>query len=84
MHVDTEIPLRHTVKRKVAPHSALCLTESSLQVADFLVVALLTALLGLLKLFLMSQVLLEGFFGLLELPLELLNLALPGLSLRLN
>lgn len=68
----------------MAPHLALCLAENSLQVADFLVVALLTALLGLLKLFLMSEVLLEGFFSLLEFPLELLNLVLPGLSLRLD
>lgn len=66
--------------KKTAPHLALCLAESSLEAADFLVVALL----GLLELFLISEVLLEGVFSLLELPLELLNLVLTGLSLRLD
>lgn len=70
--------------KTTAPHLALCLAESSLEAADFLVVVLLTALLGLLELFLISEVLLEGFFSLLEFPLELLNLVLTGLSLRLN
>lgn len=69
-------------KEKGSPrrHLAFRLAESSLEVADFLVVALLTALLGLLELFLISEVLLKGLFSLLELPLDLLHLVLTGLS----
>lgn len=70
----------HIYYKKAAPHLALCLGESSLEAADFLVLALL----GLLKLFLTCQVLLKGVFSLLELPLKLLNLVLTGLSLRLD
>lgn len=56
---------------------ALCLAQSSLQIADFLVVVLL-------KLLLIGEVLLVGVFGLLELSLNLLYLIQTGLSLRLG
>ncbi len=73
-----------TIKRNRAPHLVLCLAESSLEVADLLVVALLTALVALLLLFLFREVLLKGFFSLLKLPLDLLDLVLTGLSLSLS
>ena len=65
-------------------HFGLCLAQRRLEVADFLAVVLLTALVALLELFLIGQVLLKGFFSLLELPLQLLDLVLTGLSLRLS
>lgn len=68
----------------IVAHLTLCLAQSSLEARDFLVVALLAGLVGLLKLFLTGEVLLKGFFSLLKLPLELLNLVLTGLSLRLS
>lgn len=63
--------------RQNCSYFALCLAQSNLEIADFLVVALL-------KLFLTGDILLVDFCRLLELPLDLLNLILTGLSLRLS
>lgn len=65
-------------------HLALGLAESRLEVDDFLVVTLLTALVGLLQLFLICDVLLKGLFSLLKLPLDLLILVVTILGERLR
>lgn len=59
------------------PYFVLCLAQSRLEIVHFLAVVLLA---GLLNLLLLVKVLLKRFFSL----LDLLNLVLTSLSLRLG
>lgn len=61
----------------MAPYFGVCLADGSLEVGDFLTVTLL-------QLFLTIKVVLKSFLSLLELPLELLDLAVTVLRLRLD
>lgn len=61
----------------IAPYFDLCLADSSLEVSHFLTVTLL-------EFFLIIKVVLKCFLSLLELPLELLNMAMAVLCLGLH
>lgn len=62
---------------KIAPYFDLCLANSSLEVSHFLIVTLL-------ELFLMIKVVLKCLLSLLELLLQLLNMAMTVLCLGLH
>lgn len=64
-------------KAKMAPYFGVCLADSSLEVGNFMTVTLL-------ELFLTISVVLKSFLSLLELPLELLDLGVTVLRLRLD